>query len=46
MREIISLNIGQAGVQTGNAIWELLCLEHDISNDGFLPLTPTQDISH
>jgi len=34
MREIISIHIGQAGVQTGNACWELFCLEHGISPDG------------
>jgi len=33
-REIISIHIGQAGVQTGNACWELYCLEHGISPDG------------
>jgi tubulin alpha len=26
MREIISIHIGQAGVQTGNSVWELYCL--------------------
>ncbi|PFH38634.1 putative alpha-tubulin I [Besnoitia besnoiti] len=34
MREIISLHIGQAGVQVGNACWELFCLEHGIRPDG------------
>ncbi|EFA86605.1 alpha tubulin [Heterostelium album PN500] len=34
MREIISIHIGQAGVQVGNACWELYCLEHGISKDG------------
>jgi len=34
MREIISIHIGQAGVQIGNACWELYCLEHGISPDG------------
>lgn len=29
-REVISLHIGQAGVQIGNACWELYCLEHAI----------------
>jgi tubulin alpha len=37
MREIISIHIGQAGVQTGNACWELYCLEHGISPDGTIP---------
>jgi tubulin alpha len=35
MREIISVNVGQAGVQMGNACWELNCLEeHGIKPDG------------
>jgi tubulin alpha len=34
MREVISIHIGQAGVQVGNACWELYCLEHGISPDG------------
>ena len=28
MREVISIHLGQAGVQIGNACWELYCLEH------------------
>jgi tubulin alpha len=34
MREVISLHIGQAGVQIGNSCWELYCLEHGIKPDG------------
>ena len=37
MREVISIHIGQAGVQMGNACWELYCLEHGIHPDGSLP---------
>ncbi|KAG0175699.1 Tubulin alpha-3C/D chain [Apophysomyces sp. BC1034] len=37
MREIISLHVGQAGVQIGNACWELYCLEHGINPDGRFP---------
>uniref|UniRef100_A0A8R1XVZ7 Tubulin alpha chain n=1 Tax=Onchocerca volvulus TaxID=6282 RepID=A0A8R1XVZ7_ONCVO len=33
-REIISLHVGQAGVQIGNACWELFCLEHGIQPNG------------
>mmetsp|Transcript_15795 Transcript_15795/g.31732 ORF Transcript_15795/g.31732 Transcript_15795/m.31732 type:complete len:444 (-) Transcript_15795:1606-2937(-) len=36
MREVISLHIGQAGVQVANACWELYCLEHGIAPDGTL----------
>ncbi|KAL8588521.1 hypothetical protein ACOMHN_043870 [Nucella lapillus] len=34
MREVLSLHIGQAGVQIGSACWELYCLEHGIQADG------------
>uniref|UniRef100_A0A914CJG6 Tubulin alpha chain n=1 Tax=Acrobeloides nanus TaxID=290746 RepID=A0A914CJG6_9BILA len=37
MREVISLHVGQAGVQIGNACWELYCLEHGIQPDGIMP---------
>ncbi|WKX97512.1 hypothetical protein Q1695_013290 [Nippostrongylus brasiliensis] len=33
-REVITVHIGQAGVQIGNACWELFCLEHGIDPDG------------
>ncbi len=36
MREVISIHIGQAGCQIGNACWELYCLEHGIAPDGFM----------
>ncbi|KAM7322566.1 hypothetical protein ACRRTK_018071 [Alexandromys fortis] len=36
MRECLSIHIGQAGVQIGDACWELYCLEHGIQPDGFL----------
>ncbi|CAG2063879.1 unnamed protein product, partial [Timema podura] len=35
-REVISIHIGQAGVQVANACWELYCLEHAIQPDGLL----------
>ncbi len=34
MREIISIHIGQAGIQSGNTCWELFCLEHGIDLNG------------
>jgi len=37
MREVISIHIGQAGCQMGNACWELYCLEHGIQPDGLMP---------
>ncbi|CAI5124388.1 ANM_HP_G0222920.mRNA.1.CDS.1 [Saccharomyces cerevisiae] len=36
MREVISINVGQAGCQIGNACWELYSLEHGIKPDGHL----------
>ncbi|KAF8917842.1 tubulin alpha [Mucidula mucida] len=36
MREVISVHVGQAGVQIGNACWELYTLEHGMSPDGRL----------
>jgi tubulin alpha len=38
MREVISIHVGQAGVQIGNACWELYCLEHGIQPDGQMVL--------
>lgn len=35
-REVTSLHVGQAGVQIGNACWELYCLEHGIQPDGIM----------
>lgn len=37
MREVISIHIGQAGIQVGNSCWELYCLEHGIQPDGMMP---------
>ena len=36
MREVISIHVGQAGCQIGNACWELYCLEHGIQPDGMV----------
>ena len=40
-RECISIHVGQAGVQIGNACWELYCLEHNIQPDGQMPYDKT-----
>ena len=42
MRECISVHVGQAGVQMGNACWELYCMEHGIQPDGQLPAAAGQ----
>ncbi|KAL3172122.1 hypothetical protein MRX96_013267 [Rhipicephalus microplus] len=34
MRECISVHVGPADVQSGNAQWELHCLEHGVQPDG------------
>ena len=41
MREVIAIHIGQAGIQVGNACWELFCLEHGIQPDGQMPSDKT-----
>uniref|UniRef100_A0A8C1WVV1 Tubulin alpha 1a n=1 Tax=Cyprinus carpio TaxID=7962 RepID=A0A8C1WVV1_CYPCA len=41
LRECISVHVGQAGVQIGNACWELYCLEHGIQPDGQMPSDKT-----
>lgn len=43
MREVVSLHVGQAGVQVGSACWELYCLEHGIAPDGQLCWTVQDD---
>lgn len=40
-RECISIHVGQAGVQIGNACWELYCLEHGMQPDGHMPTDQT-----
>ena len=41
MREVISIHMGQGGIQSGNACWELFCLEHGIQPDGQMPSDKT-----
>ncbi|KAM3877048.1 tubulin alpha chain, testis-specific-like [Diretmus argenteus] len=40
-RKVISIHVGQAGVQVGNSCWELYCLEHGIQPDGQMPSDKT-----
>jgi len=35
-REVLSISVGQAGIQLGNAVWEQYSCEHKIKNDGTL----------
>ncbi|KAH9625088.1 hypothetical protein KSS87_001532 [Heliosperma pusillum] len=46
MREVISIHIGQAGIQVGNSCWELFCLEHGIHNDGIMPSDTSVGVEH
>ncbi|KAG4927609.1 hypothetical protein JHK85_054095 [Glycine max] len=46
MREIISIHIGQAGIQVGNSCWELYCLEHGINPDGTMPSDTSVGVAH
>jgi len=35
-REVLTVNVGQAGIQLGNAVWTQYCCEHDIKKNGEL----------
>ncbi|KAH9032214.1 alpha tubulin [Lactarius hengduanensis] len=41
MREVINIHVGQAGVQIGNACWELYTAEHGLGPDGRLGANDT-----
>uniref|UniRef100_A0A7S2HC13 Tubulin alpha chain n=1 Tax=Helicotheca tamesis TaxID=374047 RepID=A0A7S2HC13_9STRA len=41
MRELVSIHVGQAGVQVGNGCWELYCMEHGITPEGIMKDDPT-----
>jgi tubulin alpha len=45
-RECISIHIGQAGAQIGNACWELYCMEHGIGKDGSAPIEQRIDTGY
>jgi tubulin alpha len=34
VREVLTVNVGQAGIQLGQAVWEQYCAEHEIDNGG------------
>ncbi|OGE52527.1 hypothetical protein PENARI_c010G02396 [Penicillium arizonense] len=42
--EICHIHLGQAGIQLGNAAWELYLLEHGISPDGHINPNPADEI--
>ena len=33
IREVLSINVGQGGIQLGNAIWNQYSAEHDVAED-------------
>jgi len=35
-REVLSVSVGQCGIQLGNAVWTQYCAEHEINPDGTL----------
>jgi len=35
-REVLSISVGQCGIQLGNAVWAQYCAEHNINPDGTL----------
>lgn len=46
MREVISVHIGQAGVQLGGICWELYCKEHGLDLKGNRVSDPPANICH
>ena len=46
MSQIITINIGGAGVKMGQAQLELFTKEHGISTDGFIERDTGTDINH
>lgn len=42
-REVISINLGQAGVQLGTVCWQLYCVEHGINPCGYPKEIPPGD---
>lgn len=43
MREIISIQCGQAGNQVGSSFWETIVKEHGLDNDGYLKDSHSKD---
>jgi len=39
VREVLTLNVGQCGIQMGNVVWEQYCKEHGITTKGDNPST-------
>ena len=39
VREVLTINVGQCGIQLGATIWEQYCAEHGVKKDGANPST-------
>ena len=39
VREVLTISVGQAGVQQGDAVWTQYCAEHGVLKDGKNPET-------
>ena len=37
VREVLTVNVGQCGIQLGQAVWEQYCAEHNIDTTGKKP---------
>ena len=46
VREVLTLNVGQCGIQLGSAIWEQYCAEHGITEKGDNPSTDDDGTFH
>lgn len=44
--DVILIHIGQAGVQIGNACWELFCIEHGLDPSGHMQNECAKDSSY
>jgi len=43
VREVLTICVGQCGVQMGSAIWEQYCAEHGIQKDGHMSQSTSND---
>ena len=43
VREVLTVSVGQAGVQLGDAVWRQYCAEHGVLADGKNPDTCISD---
>eukprot|EP01102_Stenamoeba_stenopodia_P004939 TRINITY_DN15443_c0_g1_i1.p1 TRINITY_DN15443_c0_g1~~TRINITY_DN15443_c0_g1_i1.p1 ORF type:complete len:461 (+),score=95.91 TRINITY_DN15443_c0_g1_i1:171-1553(+) len=43
MREVVSIHVGQSGINLGASCWELYCLEHGLGLDGTVDATSNED---